>query len=195
MKKILLGTIATFTAGLTLLLSSCGGESEPAGIAPKLYTDSLFTVMNADRANYTKLIVARLGPTGSGVIAPDEHWEDLENGALLPAQMFRAGAEAVADITDEFSYSLQSLWPINKSNAALQTDVAKEGLQFVADNPGQNFYGEETLGDTKYFTAVYADVAVSAACTTCHNEHKDSPKIDFEIGDVMGGVVIRVPIE
>lgn len=191
MKKILTGTLAT---GLAVLLSSCGGEAESTGIAPKLYTDSLFTVMNADRANYTRLIVARLGPTGSGVINPTEQWEDHADGALLPAQMFRAGAEAVAEITDEFSYSLQSIWPINKSNAALQTDIAKEGLQYVADNPGQNFYGEEELGGQKYFTAVYADVAVSAACVDCHNEHADSPKTDFKIGDVMGGVVIRVPV-
>lgn len=192
MKKVLLGSI---TVGLALLATSCGKEAEPAGISPKLYTDSLFTVMNADRANYTKLIIARLGPKGSGAIKPDEQWEDFENGALLPAQMFRAGAEAVADITDEFSYSLQSLWPINKSNAALQTEVAKVGLQYIVDNPGENFYGEEVLGDTTYFTAVYPDVAVSAACTSCHNEHKDSPKTDFEIGDIMGGVVIRVPID
>jgi Protein of unknown function (DUF3365). len=46
----------------------------------------------------------------------------------------------------------------------------------------------------KYFTAVYPDVAVTAACVTCHNEHKDSPKTDFKIGEVMGGVVIRVPL-
>ena len=184
----------TAIIGLSSFLFGCGGESSSGMIEPKLYTDSLFTVMNADRANYTKLIIQRLGPNGSGAIKPSEQWEDHSNGALLPAQMFRAGAEAVADITDEFSYSLQSVWPINKSNAALQTDIAKEGLQYVVDNPGENFYGEEKLGDTTYFTAVYADVAVSQACTKCHNEHKDSPKTDFKVGDVMGGVVIRVPI-
>lgn len=62
------------------------------------------------------------------------------------------------------------------------------------DNSGENFYGEEKLGDVTYFTAVYPDVAVSPACTTCHNDHKDSPRTDFDIGDVMGGVVIRVPL-
>ncbi len=46
-----------------------------------------------------------------------------------------------------------------------------------------------------YFTAVYADVAVAPVCTSCHNEHKDSPKRDFKLGDVMGGVVIRIPLE
>lgn len=176
----------------TAFLAGCTQEG-PKGIEPKLYTDSLFAVMNADRANYTKLIVARLGPKGAGAVAPAEHWKDLENGIPLPAQMFRAGSEAVRDATDEFTYSLQSIWPINKQNAP-KTPVEEQGLQYVVDNPGQNFYGEEKLGDVTYFTAVYPDVAVSEACTSCHNDHKDTPKTDFKIGDVMGGVVIRVPL-
>jgi len=191
MKKTLIALTATVAA---LQLTGCNEEAAaPAGIAPKLYTDSLFAVMNADRANYTKLVVQRLGPNGVGAVKPDEHWEDIPNGTLLPAQMFRAGAERVAEVTDEFTYSLQSIWPINAQNAP-KTPMEKEGLEYIAANPGENFYGEEKLGDVTYFTAVYPDVAVSPACTTCHNEHKDSPKDDFKLGEVMGGVVIRVPI-
>jgi len=174
------------------LVAGCG-EKEAAGIAPEKYTDSLFAVMKADRTNYTKLVVKRLGPAGANVIKPDEHWEDLPNGTLLPAQMFRAGAESVREMTDDFTYSLQSIWPINKQNAP-KTPIEKEGLQYIADNPGENFYGQEDLAGVTYFTAVYPDVAVSDACTSCHNEHKDSPKTDFQLGEVMGGVVIRVPL-
>lgn len=175
-----------------LLINGCGGEKS-VGIAPEIYTDSLFAVMKADRTNYTKLIVARLGPNGAGSIAPVEHWKDVENGAPLPAQMFRAGAESVAELTDNFTYSLQSIWPINKQNAP-KTPMEKAGLEFIAANPGENYYGTEKLGDVSYFTAVYPDVAVSDACTICHNEHKDTPKTDFKVGEVMGGVVIRVPL-
>lgn len=190
MKKfIATATLITLSAAT---LVSCG-EEKKAGIDPQIYTDSLFAVMKADRTNYTKLIIKRLGPAGAGSIKPDEHWKDLDNGAPLPAQMFRAGAEAVAELTDKFTYSLQSSWPINKQNAP-RTDIEKKGLEFIAANPGDNFYGEETLGGVSYFTAVYPDVAVSDACTTCHNEHKDSPKTDFKVGEVMGGVVIRVPL-
>ncbi|MDF2182470.1 DUF3365 domain-containing protein [Neptuniibacter sp. CAU 1671] len=176
-----------------LILTGCQDEPKAVGIKPELYTDSLFAVMKADRTNYTKLIIKRLGPAGANAIAPKEHWQDLENGAPLPAQMFRAGAEAVAEMTDDFTYSLQSLWPINSQNAP-RTEMEKQGLEYIAANPGKNFYGEEKLGDTTYFTAVYPDVAVATPCVTCHNEHKDSPRTDFKIGEVMGGVVIRVPL-
>ncbi len=94
-----------------------------------------------------------------------------------------------------FTYSLLSEWPINKQNMP-KTEVEKEGLKAIAANSGTKpFYAEEELGGTKYFTAVYADVAVAEACTSCHNDHKDSPRDDFKLGEVMGGVVIRIPLD
>lgn len=189
MKKIVSLTVVSF---LSLALLGCGGE-KTQGVEPRVMTDALFSVMKADRTNYTKLIVKRLGPAGAGAIKPVEHWKDVDTGAPLPAQMFRAGSEAVAEMTDTFTYSLQSIWPINKQNAP-KTDIEKAGLTFISENPGENYYGEEKLGDTTYFTAVYPDVGVSDACTDCHNKHKDTPKTDFKVGDVMGGVVIRVPL-
>ncbi len=189
-KKIILAIAA---ASSIAILTGCGGEEKSAGIDPKVHTDALFAVMKADRTNYTKLIIKRLGPAGSGSILPKEEWKDLENGAPLPAQMFRAGAEAVRELNDTFTYSLQSSWPINKQNAP-KTPMEKEGLEFIVANPGESFYGTEELGDKSYFTAVYPDVAVAAPCVDCHNDHKDSPKDDFKLGDVMGGVVIRVPL-
>ncbi len=188
-KKVVLAAAVVSAA---TVLTGCG-EEETVGIDPKNHTDALFAVMKADRTNYTKLIIQRLGPNGADAILPKEEWKDLDNGAPLPAQMFRAGAEAVRDITDTFTYSLQSSWPINSQNAP-KTPMEKEGLEYIVANPGENFYGTEKLGDTSYFTAVYPDVAVAAACVSCHNDHKDSPKDDFKLGDVMGGVVIRVPL-
>jgi len=191
--SIAIGGVASVALVACTQDASVGSKPAQAGIDPKVYTDSLFAVMNADRANYTKLVVKRLGPAGAGAIKPDENWKDIDNGTLLPAQMFRAGSEAVAEVTDDFTYSLQSIWPIGKQNGP-KTPIEKTGLQYVVDNPGENYYGEEELGGVTYYTAVYPDVAVSDACSSCHNDHKDSPKTDFAVGDVMGGVVIRVPI-
>lgn len=193
MKRAIKPVMIASVLGSAVLLTACGGGDKVAGIDPQAHTDALFAVMNADRANYTKLIVQRLGPKGAGVITPKEEWKDLDDGAPLPAQMFRAGSEAVREVNDTFTYSLQSLWPINKQNAP-KTPMEEEGLTFISDNPGETFYGTEKLGDIEYFTAVYPDVAVAEACVSCHNEHKDTPKTDFKIGDVMGGVVIRVPL-
>lgn len=172
------------------LTGAVSTDAKAEGMEYKTVADLLHLVMASDRAIYTKKVVARLGK--AKVIKASEHFED-DKALPLPAQMFRFGAEAVADKTDKFSYSLLSLWPVNKQNAP-KTDVEKEGLKYVFENKGKNYYGEEELGGKKYFTAVYADPAVAKPCVTCHNEHKDSPKTDFKLGDVMGGVVIRIPM-
>lgn len=174
-------------------LSTCAaGPAAAQGITPQTMTDALHAVMAADRTVYTKLIVNRL-QNDEKILKASEHWKD-EKSLVLPAQMFRYGAEEVAKTNKSFSYSLLSLWPVNKQNAP-RTQVEKEGLQYVVDNPSKAFYKEETLGGKKYFTAVYADRAVAPACVTCHNDHKDSPRTDFKIGMTMGGVVIRVPVQ
>ena len=184
--------IASIVTALGLPVVSFSEIADTPTFTPKQLTDWLHLVLSTDRAVYTKKIVNRLVKKEK-VITASEHFED-DKALVLPAQMFRFGAESVAKKTDEFSYSLQSLWPINKQNAPV-TEVEKAGLEFVAENKGKNYYGVEELGGVKYFTAVYADTAVAPVCVSCHNDHKDTPKTDFNLGDVMGGVVIRLPIK
>ncbi|WP_323773903.1 DUF3365 domain-containing protein [Alcanivorax sp.] len=183
-------TLAAILIGTTII-AGCSNE-EHKTVPMKQYTDSIYHVINADRANYTKIIIKRLGQEGEKAIKPSEQWRDHANGAPLPAQMFRLGAEEVSKATSLFSYSLQSLWPINSQNSP-KTELEEKGLTFIEENPGSNFYGEEKLGDSTYFTAIYPDIAVAKPCIACHNNHSDSPRSDFKIGEVMGGVVIRVP--
>jgi len=190
-----IGVAASF-AGLGSAIAGSNAFDKPS-LSPKAMADALHLVMDSDRMIYTRKIVNRLVKKEK-VIKASEHFED-DKALVSPAQMFRFGSELVAKRSEKlddvnFSYSLQSLWPINKQNAP-KTDVEKEGLKFIAENKGENFYAEETLGGTKYFTAVYPDVGVAPVCVSCHNAHKDTPKRDFKLGDVMGGVVIRIPMD
>lgn len=193
-KPLLLTTAALATAASTLAIAGDGGDQT---VTVKAMADALHLVMDSDRTVYTKTIVNRLVKK-ERVIKASEHFED-DKALALPAQMFRFGAELVHKRAESmpdvnFSYSLQSLWPVNKQNAP-KTDAEKAGLKYVAEHKGQNYYTTETLGGQKYFTAVYADTGVAPVCVACHNAHPDSPKKDFKLGDVMGGVVIRIPVK
>ena len=183
--------IAGAVAGGCILCGGAVATVTAKGVEYKDVADMLISVMVADRTVYTKKVVQRLAAKDK-VIKASEHFDD-DKALPLPAQMFRFGAEHVADKTDKFSYSLLSLWPINKQNAP-RTEIEKAGLKYVAENKGKNYYGEETLGGQKYYTAVYADVAVAKVCASCHNDQKDTFRSDFKVGDVMGGVVIRIPM-
>lgn len=174
----------------TLAVGACGGTGE-SGIRHRQVTDALYSVMEADRRAYTERIVQRLA-NEEKVIEASEHWKD-DRALALPAQMFRFGAERVAERDAGFRYALISPWPINAQNAA-RTEAEEAGIAALADNPDEPYYTTETLAGVEYFTALYPDRAVSAACVDCHNDHPDSPRDDFEKGDVMGAVVIRLPV-
>jgi len=67
-------------------------------------------------------------------------------------------------------------------------------LEAVLKNPDKPYTGVIKSGKRQFFQAVYADRAVSEACVVCHNTHPMSPKRDFHLKDVMGGLVITIPL-
>jgi hypothetical protein len=201
-KHTLLAAIAASSA-----LVSCNSKEENTGTGSsggyeaEQVAEAIYTVLNADRTIYAKKVVSRLVNT-EGVITAHEEWQE-KKALLLPAQFFREGAELVDGVEDkpfDFSYSLQSKWPLNMANAAKKTPAVIEGLEAVSDpeNPlyGKKWTGTEELGGKKYFVGIYPDRAVAPACWECHNDHAnrkpDYP--EFKKGDVMGGIVIRIPI-
>ena len=187
------GTKLTAALAAALMVpATIGAQTDEPKFTPQQLADMLHLVMESDRTVYTRVIVNRL-TLQDKVITASEHFED-DQALALPAQMFRFGAEMVDSKTDDFSYSLQSLWAVNRQNMP-RTDVETEGLNYISNNPGERFYAEEELGGVNYFTAIYPDIAVAPACVSCHNDHPDSPRRDFEIGDVMGGVVMRIPLD
>jgi hypothetical protein len=42
---------------------------------------------------------------------------------------------------------------------------------------------------------MFADIAVAEPCIKCHNNHKDSPKTDWKLNDVMGATTWTYPSE
>ena len=194
MKTALSGSNVALAAGLLALAAltpSCGGKVEAGGIAPQVMADSLYAVLAADRATYATDVVNRLQDKEK-VIKADEHFQDTK-ALPLPAQMFRMGAERAQKSGAAFSYSLLSPWPINKQNGP-KTEAEKAGLKAVTET-GKNYYTEETIVGKKYFTAAYPDKAITEACGNCHNAHQDSPRKDFKLGDIIGAVVIRIPLD
>lgn len=174
-----------------VVLTACSGEPAPSGISPQRMADTIHSILEADRTVYTQKVVNRL-TLDEKVIKASEHWQE-DRALVLPAQMFRMGAELVNEKELGVSYALISQWAINKKNLP-RTEGEKLGMQALLKAQTQPFYTEEELAGKRYFTAVYADNAVAEACIQCHNAHQDSPRSDFKKGDVMGAVVIRIAL-
>ena len=112
-------------------------QSAPSGISPQTMADALHAVIESDRTVYARQVVHRLQDEEQ-VILVNEHWQD-DKALPLPSQMFRMGAEMVAEKTDAFTYALLSKWPVNKKNTP-KTEVEISGLDSVASDPSKPFY-------------------------------------------------------
>jgi hypothetical protein len=62
-------------------------------------------------------------------------------------------------------------------------------------HPDHLYEGLEGEGEHMRYRGIAADIASVDACVQCHNNHPKSPKRDFQKGDVMGGIVVSLPVE
>lgn len=162
----------------------------PIGIPPETVAAYVHAVIQADRTTYTTQIVERMQMRG--IVVASENWE--QRGTLpLPVQFLNESARLVAENQKGVSFRLISLWPINQRNGPAN-DFEREGLQEIRTHGDRPHTGIITKGGQRYFQAVFADRAISQSCVGCHNAHPESPKTDFKLNDVMGGVVITLPL-
>jgi hypothetical protein len=191
---------AVATAAIALVVSALvnGGpalwaKDSPAstGISPEKVADYVHAILQADRTIYTTQIVLRM--QDKNIVKATEHWEQ-DNALPLPAQFLQQSGRIVAESGRGIRYRLISLSPIYQRNAPA-TDFERSALETLIRQPDQPVTGRVTSGKKQYFQAIYPDRAVSGACISCHNSHPLSPKRDFKIHDVMGGIAITIPLE
>jgi len=183
--------VMILAAGVLIASALIAAKSAaPPGIPPAIVADYVHDVIEADRAIYTKHVVDRLQE--KGVVAASENWES-QNTLPLPAQFLIDSARMVAKKDRGVRYRLVSLWPIYERNGPA-TDFERGGLEAILKQPDKTYTGYVESGGRRYFQAIYADVAVAQACIGCHNAHPNSPRRDFKLNDVMGGIVITLPM-
>ena len=182
---IIVGGIAYW--GIRAVLN---GADQPVTIPPEKVADYVHAVIEANRTVYATNVVDKMHE--KGIVEAAEHWRQ-ENALPLPAQFLIDTGRLVAERGLGIKYRLASLSPIYVWNNA-QSDFERKGLEAVAKNPERPFTGFVRIGRERFFQAVYADRAVAHACAECHNRHPNSPRRDYKLNDVMGGIVITIPV-
>jgi hypothetical protein len=182
--------------GLGVTLCVLGGwgtgfaDKESAGSVPiETVADYIHAVLASDRTFYTVHVVERM--QRRGVIEASENWRSA-SALPLPAQFFQESSNLAALTGVKVRYRLISLHPINKQSAP-GSEFERTALEAVMAHPEQPYKGQVREGGARYFQAVYADHAVSPVCVSCHNADPRSPKHDYKLHDVMGGVLISIP--
>jgi len=175
---------------LTSLPSTEAADTCNDAIPPEIVANYLHSVIEADRTVYTTRVVERM--KDQGIVLASENWE-RKKALPLPAQLLMEAAHLVAAKNSGIQFRLSSLWPIYERNAPA-TEFERKGLKAVLTNPDEPYTGVITSGKDRLFQAIYADKAISNACVTCHNTHPRGHKRNFHLQDVMGGLVITIPL-
>ena len=145
-----------------------------------------------DRKQYTKNIIVKLKKDGIVDVHPNRDYAKISGGIPLPATFVQ---EVSSKINEKgvYSYDLLSKWNINKEKG-LNTDFENEAFDYLYNKEGEvfsSFMVHNGIYTLRYATA---DIASAEACVGCHNNHEDSPRNDFKLGDVMGVLVVNIPI-
>jgi Protein of unknown function (DUF3365) len=188
-KILVVGTISILIAVFGYWGTSSGAK-DCNGIPAERVADMVHAVIQSHRTFYTRNIVERLQV--KGVVVASENWRS-ENTLPLPAQFLKESARLPVDGPAKIGYKLISLWPINKQNRP-KSDFEQQGLLETLQHPDRPYTEVVMQGGASYLQAMYADKAVSEACIGCHNAHPDSPKQNFRQDDVIGAMVVTVPL-
>ncbi|GKS56733.1 hypothetical protein YTPLAS18_02600 [Nitrospira sp.] len=183
--------IQMWILALVLCVVGRADAGKDVGIPPETVADYIHAVIEADRTFYTVHVVERLQKGGGPEAA--ENWRAQKTAIPLPAQFLLEASDLAAKTGTPVRYRLISLAPINPQNAP-SSEAERKGLKLVGEHPEQSATDTIKVGEQVYFQAIYADRAVSQACVGCHNSHPQSQKRDYKMNDVLGGLVIEIPL-
>ena len=170
--------------------TGAAGQQSAGSVPLEKVVDYIHAVLESDRTFYTVHVVERM--QRRGVIESSEKWREV-SALPLPAQFFEESSRLASMTGVEVRYRLISSNPINPLNAPV-TEFERKALEAVMAHPEQPYKSPVKEGDARYFQAVYADLAVSPVCVTCHNADPRSPKKDYKLRDVLGAVLISIPM-
>lgn len=154
-----------------------------------IYTRAL----NEMRIWYTVEVVHRLH--GQGIQASAEY-QNHQDEIPLPATLSRdLGSRLVAGRPGE-RLRLLSPYPFLQSGASggLIDVFQQEAWEFFTQHPDEPFYRFEQVDGRESLRFARAD-RMQGECVECHNGHPDSPKRDWQIGQVGGMLEVIYPVD
>jgi adenylate cyclase len=109
-------------------------------------------------------------------------------GAIpLPSTFAIELGERISDRKDEIAVRFYSDYPFpwREEGGGAKDSFERAALDFLNRNPKEHFVRRETLDGQGVLRYGEASI-MKPSCVTCHNTHPQSPKKDWEVGDVAG---------
>lgn len=154
----------------------------------ELQADEISTLATGIRSYYADNVVSRLQQAGGKAVF-SENYRDIHGGIPIPATLsIELGALFDSAHSDgRIDYAFLSDYPFAKRDVPPLDSFEKKAIKSLREDPSQ--LRIVSLERPLFANASYrlaTPVFMRQACVTCHNQHPDSPKRDWKVGDVRG---------
>lgn len=172
--------------GLTLVSGSVASARDGRGLSIEDVLKLCEAENDVVQAFWTKKIV---GPGLKVGLAFAADWREpgVEAGPL-PAGFLQGTSENLAGTSVRIGLYQGSDFPLRAENRFRGIELAAFQRIKAVSEP-QFFFAS----DTERYTAMFPSVAVAEPCVSCHNQDENSPKRNWQLGDVMGATTWTYP--
>ncbi len=154
-----------------------------------LAADSYLRTLEAVRDVYTSEVVNRL-PDSVLVTYDYDHYD---NAVPLPATFTMALAENLGTSIEGLRVRLYSEYPFPFRGPTEMDAFERMAMDSLLVSPSAVVSAIEGVGSDRVLRYARGDT-MRVECVTCHNTHPESPKTDWEVGDLRGVLAISVPM-
>lgn len=145
------------------------------------------------RAYYAKNVISK-AKHDSELKISFEH-KDQEGTIPLPATMIHDLSKQLKESGEGVELKLYSNYPFPNRNDRKLDEFGSKALAALEANPDEAFVLEDLAHGHQQVRVAIADKMVGQSCVDCHNSRPDTPKADWQLGDVRGVLEVTTPID
>lgn len=141
------------------------------------------------RRFYQKSVISRIQGTGTLAV---HNYSEVDGAIPIPATFMLSLSDYLNQNESEVIFSLVSDYPFpwRADRPLLPFD---ENALTALRSTGETEYYQISEEDGKKFLHYAAPVILEQGCVDCHNSHPESPKTDWQVGDVRAVQVFQIP--
>lgn len=190
--KTIIPILGVFAAGILALFFFIPQINEKSAVESAISNaKSLIEQYQTLRSYYTRSVVEKV-QNGSNLQVTFDH-KIREKAIPLPATLIMDLSDLLSD-KGGIQLKLYSSFPFPTRKDRVLDDFAKQALVYFEANPDGIFVKTDLTKGSEIARIAIADKMVAESCVNCHNNHPQTPKKGWQLGNVRGVLEVIVPI-
>jgi PAS domain S-box-containing protein len=161
---------------------------EASGSSARRHAEEVASAITKLRGYYATNVIQRLQQSGGRAVFTDRY-KEVHGGIPIPATFSIEMGELFGETHDDslLRFSFVSDYPYPSRSRPPLDDFQRRAIQaFRADPSLASFSDAQNAVSGQVVHRHATPVVMQPACVACHNAHSDSPKRDWQVGDVRG---------